>query len=735
MSFQQDVFLGRGTTSDVTAELDALKERSLFVDGTKAMSGNLSIGGNTIHNIKDAHLTPQTVIDAPSSGISLFTKSDGELWKHEAGQPNPSIVGGAAGTVTSITVDETEKNGLRLDASTGVGVPITSTGTISLEGDVSVDNSNWSGTPLSIANGGSGETTYQPAIDALSNIDPSPSAYGRVLTNVGGNAKWDPPVASGDVSSDFASGTTNRLTKFTGTGGKTITESSSIIDNAGALSGITDLSASGDIDFSTADSFDVITSDNTTGSIQLKVTGGTNSGLRLLNTTGLASNSIRLDSTLGGIQLDCGTGHEVRIGSGNPPVGLKVQNGPVWFSGANSSLRCDGDIDFNLCDTFDLQCGDNIANVISLQCGGVASTMRLKNWGSTLSNAISIDSLLGGIQIEAKTNMDLNCIDGPIDIGTDLNITGGLVATTECEFESVKITTGAGASKVLTSDANGVATWETAGGGGGSGDVSSNFSSGTTNRLAKFTGTGGKTITESTSIYADAGTLQGIQVLIVDNLRLNANSITGIGTDEDVIIAANGTGKVFIQNSTLKVNELYQVSPSGTTENVVVNSSGDMGSRMLSGYTISVYDNAGGVDFDENDGETVLNLDTTKLNTTFGGGGATYTLSNDTVEVKFDGNVKIDYRLSAEETGGSTGAIQITLQVDTGGGFVDVVGSRAWAGALKDGEGGRGTASGSIALAVSNGDTFRLRKAQIGNNGGEMETLAGGSGMTIVSLY
>ena len=97
--------------------------------------------------------------------------------------------------------------------------------------------------------------------------------------------------------------------------------------------------------------------------------------------------------------------------------------------------------------------------------------------------------------------------------------------------------------------------------------------------------------------------------------------------------------------------------------------------------------------------------------------------------------MKIDYRLSAEETGGSTGAIQITLQVDTGGGFVDVVGSRAWAGALKDGEGGRGTASGSIALAVSNGDTFRLRKAQIGNNGGEMETLAGGSGMTIVSLY
>ncbi len=101
MAFEQDNFLGRSSSSDLAAEIDALKDRALFRDGSKAMSGNLSIGANEVINVADVQLNAVVSGATPSSGITIYAKSDNILYQKTSGGVESAVGGGGGGGITT----------------------------------------------------------------------------------------------------------------------------------------------------------------------------------------------------------------------------------------------------------------------------------------------------------------------------------------------------------------------------------------------------------------------------------------------------------------------------------------------------------------------------------------------------------------------------------------------------------------------------------------------------------
>ena len=264
--------------------------------------------------------------------------------------------------------------------------------------------------------------------------------------------------------------------------------------------------------------------------------------------------------------------------------------------------------------------------------------------------------------------------------------------------------------------------------------------------LTKDTGTGNalwKAAAGGTDSYVTGATLNATTLELERNGGLSAVTVDLAAIDKDRYVTGatlnsttlelgrnGGFPDVTVDLASIDTNSYLTGATLNSTTlelerneglaDVTVNLSGLTGPSRF----FDVYDNTGGQTFTT--GTITVNLDTTRLDS----GDGAFTLASDEVTINKEGTYVITYRVSLEVVGSNTrSGGRAWLEIDTGGGFSEVDGSRAYTYNRQQGD-SENTAVAMVILDLNVGDELRVRAARQ-HGSGTLSTIADSSSLSI----
>ena len=379
----------------------------------------------------------------------------------------------------------------------------------------------------------------------------------------------------------------------------------------------------------------IVANQDTTDAIKLHADTGSNQTIHILNDEGTSESAIQLTSGAGGVDIDAAAGKDINLSGGQITITSKTDEANAFSVTTNQ---------------------------------GSSETIVLTNTRGTDESAIQLNSIAGGVDIDAAAGKDINLSGGQITITSKTNEANAFyVNTNQGSLETIVLTNTQGTSESaiqLISSAGGVDIDAAAGK-----DV--NISGGQINITSKTNEA------NAFSVTTNQGSLETIVLQNTqgtDESAIQLNSLAGgvnidAAVDKDVNISG---GQITITSKTNEANAFSVTTNQGISETIVLTNT-----QGTSESAIQLISGAGGVDIDTGKNITLdssngnISLDSTngsisldsKTNSNF---------STSTGSLTFSGAAGVSITSTTSTNGVSVTSTGGTLTLDGTGQTVDL---------------------------------------------------------------